>query len=211
MLLQLMPGTDNARAIMSTASVGMSKSDVPLSMIAPQPFPQPMGSSSWVSLIRRTLLMFTVQVCLPITGMCLKRAGCSRWLGSFQTKKPAEPGFLPKHTEKVEMLRACTMRNVLLISTESSRFFLMRSPCEAAGRNPCSRSPVMKSTDRFSCVQASAAGVSGGPTPMIDWNLALWSTGMKALYASQKLRLTALNGPIDTRSKASVVCNMPLP
>mmetsp|Transcript_34514 Transcript_34514/g.107195 ORF Transcript_34514/g.107195 Transcript_34514/m.107195 type:complete len:212 (-) Transcript_34514:1495-2130(-) len=117
----------------STASEGMTRREVPLSMTAPQPPAQPdndmvsspAGTGSRSE--RCTPAMCTVQVCFPTTGRRWKSSGCSRAVASFQTRKPLDPGRFPKQTEKLRTSKLESNGLALLICSAMERSW---SACE---------------------------------------------------------------------------------
>merc|ERR1719414_1544197 len=74
-----------------------------------------------------------------------------------------------------------------------------------------SKNEVMFPSNVVTEFQASTAGTSGGPRPMMAWNAALERADMLACWTVQKLWLASGNGPICTVSEDDAARQPPLP
>mmetsp|Transcript_126883 Transcript_126883/g.371019 ORF Transcript_126883/g.371019 Transcript_126883/m.371019 type:complete len:209 (+) Transcript_126883:589-1215(+) len=207
------------------AEVGSVRRDVPLSISALQPAPQPKSVSrcvafpsgaAWIACspcgkTSRIFSMRTLQVRLPTTGMRVKISGRSNGFGSFQMRYPSVPGCTPRQTEKVFTPKLSSMLGFLLVSRATSR---PSSTAEYRGSGACL--PLSKKAEMLrmlSCtlLQASTAVASGGPRPMIASNAVRRRTGMWAWITSQNVWRVSGNGPKETRSDASSEKATPVP
>mmetsp|Transcript_38610 Transcript_38610/g.122737 ORF Transcript_38610/g.122737 Transcript_38610/m.122737 type:complete len:215 (+) Transcript_38610:275-919(+) len=212
------------------AKVGMTSMEVPLSMTAPQPLSHPrmVGKANCACLassigtpakpsrsasprlarprgsLSQTPVRFRVHVCLATTGTRMKSEGFSRTAVSFHTKKPSVPGFDPKHTEKKSTPMVLSMGVLCVIATATSVLLITLFVVATGGMTPLWRYLCTVLICDCAVLQASAAGVSGGPTPMMAWNSALISKGIWACVTSQKVWLTLPAAAKDTKSNASL-------
>mmetsp|Transcript_11912 Transcript_11912/g.32605 ORF Transcript_11912/g.32605 Transcript_11912/m.32605 type:complete len:209 (+) Transcript_11912:587-1213(+) len=189
----------------------MSKSEVPLSTMAPQPWSQPTRKPSSLAPSFMSVMRM-VQVCLPRTSREEKMSGLSRAEVSFQMKYPGEPGCFPRQIEKIPTSSALMSVGCRPSSVASAASVRRRSWVKFVGNLASSdRCRITTLTSSCTSFQASELDVSGGPTPMIELKAAFFRTGMSADVASQKLRFTGSYGPMVTLSKPSLTVMLPLP
>mmetsp|Transcript_11629 Transcript_11629/g.32791 ORF Transcript_11629/g.32791 Transcript_11629/m.32791 type:complete len:232 (+) Transcript_11629:404-1099(+) len=182
-----------AAVILRAAARGITRREVPLSTMAPQPWSQAMAltledlrpseSPRW------TPVSLTPHVCSPLTGVFMNKLEFCRGMSSCQMKYPSDPTALPKQTEKLSTCRASNKESFRVelynaASTLSLTNLLSLSTLDllmGAGHSAVRFFQVSKRfCSSFTISQADDSGLPGGPTPTMAWNSECSNTGMSA-------------------------------